>query len=200
MVVAAAELMRVKGVAATSVDDVLRVSAASKSQYYQYFGSKDSLVAAAAAHQSEEFLASQVATLKYVRNLRGLRRWRDALVHSNSLRNGAYGCLIGSLAIEIASTNEPARLILDRAFTEWQDLMEQSLRRMQSVGVLAPDADVEELATGLIAAVEGGYLLGQIGHNSAPVATSIDIALDRLEVFVVEPSSVPTPTPDSDTP
>jgi hypothetical protein len=46
---------------------------------------------------------------------------------------------------------------------------------------------VVELATGLIAAVEGGYLLGQVAHSSVPVATSIDVALSRVETYVVQP-------------
>lgn len=184
MVQAAADLLRVKGVNATSVDDVLRASATSKSQFYRYFGDKETLVTAVSAHQSDVFLASQVATLSNIRNFRGLHRWRDVLVQSNSLRNGAYGCVIGSLAIEISTTNEPARIVLDQAFTQWQGMVEASLRRMQLAGMLVPDADIEELATGLIAAVEGGYLLGQVTRSSAPVATSIDVALDRVKQYL----------------
>jgi AcrR family transcriptional regulator len=189
MVRAAADLIRVKGSSATSVDDVLRASATGKSQFYKYFGDKESLIVAATEYQSAVFLGGQAAVLENLRNVRGLRRWRDALVQSNSLQNGAYGCMIGSLAIEIGATNERARLVLDDAFVQWQGLLEAGLRRMQTLGVLSAEAEVAELATGLIAAVEGGYLLGQVAHSTDPVAISIDVALARIEKLIIPPKA-----------
>ncbi|HUE95440.1 MAG TPA: helix-turn-helix domain-containing protein, partial [Longimicrobiaceae bacterium] len=44
IVEAAARLMHVNGVAATSVDEVLAESGAGKSQFYHYFRTKDELV------------------------------------------------------------------------------------------------------------------------------------------------------------
>jgi TetR/AcrR family transcriptional regulator, transcriptional repressor for nem operon len=44
IVLAAAELMHIKGVAATTIDDVLAASATSKSQFYEHFGDKTKLV------------------------------------------------------------------------------------------------------------------------------------------------------------
>ncbi len=44
IVLAAAELMHVQGVAATTIDDVLAASATSKSQFYQHFDDKSELV------------------------------------------------------------------------------------------------------------------------------------------------------------
>src|SRR3954447_25035826 len=100
IVEAAADLMFVQGVGATTLDDVLAASGASKSQLYQHFDGKEALVRAVIDHVGERIIQRERDALGHVSTFRGLRRWRDALVHSNSLRHGAYGCSLGALASE----------------------------------------------------------------------------------------------------
>jgi hypothetical protein len=40
---------------------------------------------------------------------------------------------------------------------------------------------VEQLATGLMGALQGGYLLAQTARDVTPMGTSITMALDRIE-------------------
>jgi TetR/AcrR family transcriptional repressor of nem operon len=40
---------------------------------------------------------------------------------------------------------------------------------------------IDELATGLLAALQGGYLLAQAARDVTPMATSIDMALTHIE-------------------
>src|SRR3954462_11540792 len=98
IVASAAELMNVKGVTATTIDDVLAASGSSKSQLYHHFDSKEALVRAVVDHVGQNVLDRERDSLGNVSTLRGLRRWRDTLVQSNALRHGAYGCSLGSLA------------------------------------------------------------------------------------------------------
>jgi hypothetical protein len=56
---------------------------------------------------------------------------------------------------------------------------------MREAGVLPPDAPVEQLATGLMGAVQGGYMLAQTAHDVAPMGTSIDMALAHIESLTV---------------
>src|SRR6202012_3241906 len=106
MVRAAADLMHIKGVSGTTIDDVLRATTTSKSQFHQHFANKDALVDEVVALQLTGDLERETTRLRWVRSLNGLRRWRDAIVQQNTLQNGAYGCVIGSLANEIADQNE----------------------------------------------------------------------------------------------
>jgi hypothetical protein len=55
---------------------------------------------------------------------------------------------------------------------------------MQAKGALRPDADTERLATGLMAALQGGYLLSQAAHSASPMAASLDMALEHIESHV----------------
>jgi hypothetical protein len=118
-----------------------------------------------------------------VTTLAGLQRWRDALVERNALREGRYGCPLGSLANEVADQDSTARDKLHDLFTAWQQLFEDLLRRFQRDGVLPPDIDVARLATGFVAAVQGGYLLAQTSRDAAPMAAAIDMALAHLRLL-----------------
>jgi TetR/AcrR family transcriptional repressor of nem operon len=181
IVAAAADLMYVRGVGATTLDDVLAASGVSKSQLYHHFDGKDALVRAVVDHMGQLVIARERDALGHVSTIAGLRRWRDALVQNNALRHGAYGCALGSLASEVSDHNDLARQALSQLFTEWQGLLAGVLRRLQDSGALAPEASVDQLATGLMAALQGGYMLAQTAQDVTPMATSIDMALAHIE-------------------
>jgi TetR/AcrR family transcriptional repressor of nem operon len=181
IVAAAAELMYVRGVGATTLDDVLAASGVSKSQLYHHFAGKDALVRAVVDHVGERIIEREREALGHVSTIRGLHRWRDALVQNNALRHGAYGCALGTLASEVSDQDDLARRALSQLFTEWQGLLASVLRRLQDDGVLPPEASVDQLATGLMAAVQGGYLLAQTERDVTPMAMAIDVALAHIE-------------------
>lgn len=184
IVAAAVELMYVKGVNATTLDDVRAASNTSKSQLYNHFADKEELVRAVVAERSAQVLERERANLERLKSFRGLIRWRDALVRRNALQNGAYGCALGSLAGELADQDEQARVTLAESFAQWQGLLAAGLRRMKENGVLRPDADPERLATGLMAALQGGYLLAETAHDIEPMAVALDLALDHVKSFL----------------
>ncbi|MFG1861032.1 TetR/AcrR family transcriptional regulator [Microbispora bryophytorum] len=181
IVAAATDLMYVKGVRATTLDDVLAASGVSKSQLYHHFDGKDALVRAVIDNVGERVIERERDALGHVSTIRGLRRWRDTLVQSNALRHGAYGCALGSLASEVSDHDALARQALSRLFTEWQGLLAGVLRRLQDGGALSPEASADQLATGLMAALQGGYMLAQTAHDVTPMATAIDMALAHIE-------------------
>ena len=121
-----------------------------------------------------------------MRTFAGLRRWRDALVEHNSLQNGRYGCALGSLANEVPDQDSVARKKLHDLFMAWQELSEDLLRRFQKEGVIPQDADVDQLATGFVAAVQGGYLLAQTSRDVTPMASAIDMAITHLHLLARE--------------
>jgi AcrR family transcriptional regulator len=185
IVTAAADLMYIQGVGETTLDDVLVASGVSKSQLYHHFDGKDALVRAVINHTGERILERERDALGHVSTIPGLRRWRDALIQRNALRHGAYGCALGSLASEISDHDDLAHQLLSNLFTEWQGLLAGVLRRLQSSGALPPEVSVDQLATGLMGAVQGGYLLAQTARDVTPMATSIDMALAYIESLAV---------------
>jgi AcrR family transcriptional regulator len=179
----AAELMRVRGVGGTTLDDVVVASNVSKSQLYRHFEDKQALVRAVIQFVGERRIADERERLGKVMTFAGLRRWRDALVEKNAVQQGRYGCVLGSLANEVADQDPIARQQLNELFAAWQELFEDLLRRFRDGGLIPPDADVAQLATGLLAAVQGGYLLAQTARDVAPMATAIDMAVAHLHLL-----------------
>ncbi|MFG2480822.1 TetR/AcrR family transcriptional regulator [Streptomyces fagopyri] len=182
---AAVDMMYVRGVSSTTLDEVRAASGTSKSQLYRHYPDKDALVRDVVALQAAELLKRQQQLLQRLNSLRGLERWRDVLIEHNALRNGAYGCPLGSLASELADQDEEARKALARHFDSWEGLLEAGLQRMKDSGVLRADADAEELATGIMAALQGGYLLAQTAQDVKPMKIALDMAIRHVKAHVV---------------
>jgi TetR/AcrR family transcriptional regulator, transcriptional repressor for nem operon len=113
------------------------------------------------ALRGEQVLERETGRLASLHSFAGLIRWRDALVEVNALRSGAYGCALGSMANELADSDDRARASLAELFRAWEELLAAGLRRMRADGTLGPDADPGRLAVGLMAALQGGYLLSR---------------------------------------
>ncbi len=186
IVQAAADLMYVKGVSATTLDEIREATGTSKSQLYRHFPDKETLVRAVIALRGQQVIERESDRLGRLSSLSGLVRWRNALIATNALQDGAYGCALGSMANEVADHDEQARVALADLFKTWEGLIGAGLRRMQTAGALKPDADPDELAIGLMAALQGGYLLANTAHDVRPMEISLDLALDHLKCQLTE--------------
>lgn len=185
IVATAVDLVRVRGVGGTTLDDVVSASKVSKSQFYRHFQDKPALVRAVIEYVGDRTINGERERLENVRTLAGLRRWRDAMVENNALQNGRYGCALGSLANEVSDHDWVARLKLHELFSAWQQLFQDVLQRFQQNGVIPQQADVNQLATGFVAAVQGGYLLAQTSRDVTPMASAIDMAIAHLQLLAL---------------
>jgi len=181
--------MRVRGVGGTTLDDVVVASNVSKSQLYRHFEDKQALVRTVIELVGNRRIAQERERLSKVMTFAGLRCWRDALVENNALQEGRYGCTLGSLANEVADQDSIARQKLNDLFAAWQELFEDLLRRFQKAGLIPREADVSQLAIGLLAAVQGGYLLAQTSRDVTPMAAAIDMAIAHLHTLSSERDS-----------
>ncbi len=189
MISSAADLMYVRGVNAVTLDDVRAGTGTSKSQLYKHFpDGKPELVRAVVALRAEQVLAREEQRLARLKSMSGLRRWRDALVQGAALQGGAYGCALGNLVVELSDQDEQARTSLSGHFATWEGLLAAGFRRMHDDGILPARADPDALATGLMAALQGGYLLAQADHDVTPMATALDMALAHIESLTSTPS------------
>ena len=184
---AAAGLMYVKGVNATTLDDVRAATGTSKSQLYRHFPDKQALVHAVIGLRGAQVLERETQRLGRLNSFSGLVRWRNALIQANSLRDGAYGCGLGSMASELADQDEQARVSLAGLFRSWEELLAAGLRRMQAKGTLSPQADPGQLAVGLMAALQGGYLLASTAHDVGPMEIALDLVLEQVKTYLTEP-------------
>ena len=183
IVATAADLIRVRGVGGTTLDDVVAAGKVSKSQLYRHFADKPALVRAVIEFQGDRVITRERELLGKVSTFAGLQRWRNALVERNALQQGRYGCSLGSLANEFADQDEVARAKLDELFAAWQELFEAIIRRLQEKGDIPETVDAARLATGFMAAVQGGYLLAQTSRDVAPMVAAVDMAIEHLRLL-----------------
>jgi len=175
----AAELFAERGVAGTSLDEVLAAAGAGKSQLYHYFRGRDELVEAAVGHRCAQVLAGLTQALGSVASLAELERALAGFV-AGFEQMGLPGCPIGSLAAEVAERNEGARLRAAAAFDAWEQLFADALDRMRERGELRADASPGPLATALLAGIEGGLLLSQTRKDAASLRIAVEAALARV--------------------
>ncbi len=180
IVAAAADLVYIHGVAGTSLDDVMAASHTSKSQLYHYFADKEALIGEVIALQTRRVLDAQTPYLGGLDSLIGLRRWRDAMVETNRATGGIGGCPLGSLASELAEQSEHARVLLALSLDTWESKLTAGLAKMRARGELSPDADPHDLATAVIAALQGGLLLAQTTRSSRPLELALGMAVDHV--------------------
>ncbi len=189
IVEAANQLMFEQGVALTTLADVRTASGTSKSQLYQHFADKNTLVREVIEFRAEALLAQQRRRLEKVDSLRGLELWRDEMVERNALRDGAYGCPLGSIANEIADHDEDTRRVIATHFDEWLQMLVDAIDRLRTLGVLRADADSRALASGLLAALQGGYLLAKTARDVNLMRVALDMAIAQVRAFSVESNS-----------
>jgi len=175
----AAELFAARGVAGTSLDDVLAAAGAGKSQLYHYFSGRDELVAAAVGMRCTQVLAGLTHALGNVASLAELEQALAGFV-TGFEQMGLPGCPIGSLAAEVAERNEGARRQAAAGFDAWERLLADALERMRERGELRPDASPAVLATALLASIEGGMVLSQARKDPASLRIAVDAGLAQV--------------------
>ena len=179
----AAELFAERGVARTSLDDVLTAAGAGKSQLYHYFSGRDELVEAAVGLRCTQVLAGLTQALGRVASLAGLTQALAGFV-AGFEQMGLPGCPSGSLAAEVAEHNEDARLRAAAGFDAWERLFADALERMRQQGELRADASPAVLATALLASIEGGMVLSQTRKNPASLHVAVEAGLAQVRTHL----------------
>ena len=167
-----------RGVAASTLDDILAASGAGKSQLYHYFDDKADLVVAVISRQIELILQAQPLIFK-VESVQGIQDWADAIVATHASPGGPFSCPLGTMAAELK--NDPAYLpALSAAFAKWQEPLYAGLVRMRDRGTLGPDDDPGRLAALLIGALQGGMLLARVAGDVTVLRDTLQSAVEDI--------------------
>ncbi len=74
-----------------------------------------------------------------------------------------------------------ARHDVAAGFSRWEAAIRACLQGMRDRGQLIPAADPGQLATAMLAALEGGLLLAQIERDTRPLAAALDVMITLTE-------------------
>ncbi|GHJ40451.1 TetR/AcrR family transcriptional regulator [Streptomyces sp. TS71-3] len=166
----AASVLREKGVAAVTLDDVMARTRVSKSQLFHYFpGGKDELLLAVAQFEADQVLEDQQPYLGCLDSWEAWDKWRDVVVER--YEEQGEQCPLGSLFHQIGRSTPGARAIVIELMRRWQGSLATGIRALQDAGHLPADLDVDRRAAALLAGLQGGVAIllatGQASHLKA---------------------------------
>jgi TetR/AcrR family transcriptional regulator, transcriptional repressor for nem operon len=180
---AAASMMHHRGVANTSIGDVARASGAEAGVLHRHFRDKTELVRAVIERELAVVLDGQDAA-DAIDSWDGLDTWVSGVVDAQGAEDGPFACPLGTLATELQNSKE-YRPAMAAAFRTWEGHLAAGLRRIQQRGELDLNADPDRLAAGLLAALQGGYLLASVHGRIGIIRDVLDDAVAGLRRYQV---------------
>ncbi|MCX5238654.1 TetR/AcrR family transcriptional regulator [Streptomyces prunicolor] len=174
IVVAAALLIREKGAAETTLDDVRAATSTSKSQLFHYFpdGRIDMLLAVA-RHEADQVLEAQRPYLDELTTWESWQAWRKAVLR----HYGELGrrCPLGSLTSELGKSSPEARTIVSDLFATWEAAL------LRGTGTLLSDRGAAVgCARSVLAAVQGGVVLLQMTDRVDYLEAALTSAIEPM--------------------
>ncbi|MFG3076606.1 TetR/AcrR family transcriptional regulator [Streptomyces sp. NPDC048225] len=175
----AAAVLRERGVASTTLDDVMARTATSKSQLFHYFpAGKDELLVEVARFEADQVLADQQPELGRLDSWEAWQQWRDVVVE----RYEAQGdqCPLGSLFLQIGRSTPGTRAIVVELLRQWQVSLAAGIRSLQASGRLPDGLDVETRAAALLTAIQGGVSILLSTGRSTHLRAALDQGIADL--------------------
>ncbi|KUN03101.1 TetR family transcriptional regulator [Streptomyces yokosukanensis] len=175
----AAEVLRERGIAAATLDDIMARTSTSKSQLFHYFPTgKDELLLAVARFEADQVLEDQQPYLGRLDSWEAWEQWRDVVIERYEKQGDT--CPLGSLFLQIGRSTPGARAIVTGMLHRWQESLAAGVRALQAAGELPADLDVETRAASLLAAVQGGVSILLSTGRSAHLRAAVDQGIADL--------------------
>ena len=174
VVEAAAALIHERGVAGTTLEDVKVAAEVSGSQLYHYFPDKTELVQAVIDYQADAIVERNTHVLG---SANGIEAWRKMVITAARRTQAIGGCQLGSLGGQLAESDPEARALIAAGFKRWVAAISDGLTSLHAEGKLPSDIGPDDLATTLLATLEGGLLLAQVQRDIRPFETAINTLL-----------------------
>ena len=177
----AAELFRRNGYAGTGIKAILAASRAPYGSLYHFFpGGKQELGVAVLEHGGVTYRELVVSIFdQHTDVVDATRDFFEGAAEMIEATGYADACPIATVALEVASTNEPMRSAAAAAFESW---LSELTDRFVDAGVERSRA--RELAIELFCAIEGAFLLSRTLRSPEPIriagraaAASVEAAL-----------------------
>ena len=183
LVTAGVQLFQRQGLAATGIKQILSEADAGFSSLYHHFpGGKDDLAAevirTAGAIYQQHVEAVWDQASDPVSAMTAIFRGAAAALEVSDY---ADVCPVATVAMEVASTNEPLRIATAEVFREWTAAAQSRLRRA-GIG----QADARKLASTIVGLLEGAFMLCRASKTTAPM-----LAAGQAAVALVKAATQP---------
>lgn len=174
---AACVLFAKDGVRATTLDEIGAAAGVGRGQLYHFFADKADLVTDVVGFQVDRVISSIQPSFEAVSAAADVLAWCDDAVRVQASTNDPARCPIGSLVYQLDADASAARAALTAGFARWEKIFAEGLRRVADNGELLEGADPSVLATGLLAAYQGGMLLADVSGDVSALRSALQVAL-----------------------
>jgi len=177
---AARDVIRAKGFAATSVDDLCRAADVTKGAFFHHFASKEALGVAAAEFWTRE-VTPFFAGAPYHEPADALDRvlayvaFRKAIIAGDLAE---FTCLVGTMAQEVHASASDIRDACGRSIFGHAATLEADIEQARQERGIVADWTAESLARHTQAVLQGGFVLAKAGNDPDLARESLD-HLDR---------------------
>lgn len=188
LVVAARDLFHAKGYTATGIAEILRKAGANSGSLYHYFPTKEDLLRAVLEWYRDNINAALLDPIwsnisdPIERIFALLHGYRMMLQHTEF----SYGCPIGNLALELASTHPNIRELLAQNFTKWTAAVRECLD--DASGRFPAHVNVNQLATFVLTTMEGAVMLARSYSRMEPFDAAVTQLRDYFDRLLADGS------------
>ena len=182
---AALAVIRTKGYAATSVDELCKAAGVTKGAFFHHFKSKDELAVAAANHWSE-MTGALFADAPYHDQAEPLDRLLSYVAFRKTLLRGKvpdFTCLVGTMVQETYETAPGIREACERCITHHAATLEADIEAAMRTRKMDPEWTARSLALHTQAVIQGAFTLAKATGSAEIAADSLDHLRRYIELL-----------------
>lgn len=174
---AATGLFRRQGYSGTGLKQIVAESRAPLGSLYHFFpGGKQDLAVQAISRTAERYQRSLERVFSECDDVgQAALTWFNRAANALAETDFAEGCPIGTVACEIASSNEALREASQAVFDSWESRVAAEL-----TGAGVSSARARRLATFAVASLEGAIMLGRVQRSTRPLRDTGRVVAETL--------------------
>nr|WP_113368820.1 TetR/AcrR family transcriptional regulator [Brucella intermedia] len=188
---AALGVIRTKGYAATSVDDICARASLSKGAFFHHFSSKEDLAVAAANYWSET-TGALFAEAAYHAPADPLERVLAYVELRKQLVQGElpdFTCLVGTMTQEVYETNSVIRDACWASISGHADTLVPDIAAAMERYPVAGDFTAESLALHTQAVIQGAFIIAKASGDPQRAVESIDHLKRYISLLFKQPAN-----------
>jgi TetR/AcrR family transcriptional repressor of nem operon len=178
----AAKIFQRKGFGATSVNDLLSVTGATKGNLYFHFSGKEAVGIAVLSRESERFMQFLDDTLSGETPADCLDNFFTMALRKHQKTGFVGGCLFGNTALEASDTSPVYAQTVFDVFDRWIGKIQSKVADAQDLGLIRGDLPAEHLAQMIVATIEGGIMQSRLQKSAAPMTRCLDTLRTVLDL------------------